>query len=143
MDTYRRIASPTPLSTDWGLAILRVVVGFTFFMHGWQKLFEFGIAGVTNAFTQMGVPLAGIAAPAVATVELVGGLMVMLGFYHRLAALGHVGVMVGAIFFAKMAGGFFAPAGIEFELTLGVAALTIALAGGGAMALQDSLKKSA
>jgi putative oxidoreductase len=125
-----------------GLALLRVTVGFVFAMHGYQKFFQYGLDGVTGGFTQMGVPMANIAAPAVATIELVGGLLVILGLYHRAAALLHVGVMVGAIVFAKMAGGFFAPAGFEFELTLGVAALTIVLAGGGAMALQDSLKKS-
>jgi putative oxidoreductase len=126
-----------------GLALLRVTVGFVFAMHGYQKFFQYGLDGVTGGFTQWGVPMPQFAAPAVATVELVGGLMVMLGFYHRLAALGHVCVMIGAITFAKLSGGFFAPAGFEFELTLGVAALTIVLAGGGAMALQDSLKKSA
>lgn len=125
-----------------GLALLRVTVGFVFAMHGYQKFFQYGLDGVTGGFTQWGVPMAAIAAPVVATVELVGGLMVMLGFYHRVAALGHVGVMIGAITFAKLGGGFFAPAGIELELTLAAAALTIVLAGGGAMALQDSLKKS-
>jgi putative oxidoreductase len=126
-----------------GLALLRVTVGFVFAMHGYQKFFQYGLDGVTGGFTQMGVPLPAIAAPVVATIELVGGLMVILGIYHRIAALLQVGVMVGAIVFAKLAGGFFAPAGFEFELTLGVAALTIVLAGGGAMALQDSLKKGA
>lgn len=126
-----------------GLALLRVTVGFVFAMHGFQKFFQYGLDGVTGGFTQWGVPMAQIAAPAVATVELAGGLLVILGFYHRIAALGHVCVAAGAIVFAKAGGGFFAPAGIELELTLGVAALTIVLAGGGAMALQDSLKKGA
>jgi putative oxidoreductase len=125
------------------LALLRVTVGFVFAMHGYQNFFQYGLDGVTGGFTQWGVPMAQIAAPLVATVELVGGLLVMLGFYHRLAALGHVCVMAGAIFFVKLKGGFFAPAGFELELTLGVAALTVALAGGGVFALQDSLKKGA
>lgn len=124
------------------LALLRITVGFVFAMHGYQKFFQYGLDGVTGGFTQWGVPMAQVAAPLVATVELVGGLMVMLGIYHRLAALGHVCVMVGAIFFVKLNGGFFAPAGFELELTLGVAALTIVLAGGGVFALQDSLKKN-
>ena len=126
----------------WTPVPLRLIVGYGFMAHGYAKILK-GPERFVDIVQAIGFPAPEVMAWATIVVELVGGLMVMLGFYHRLAALGHVGVMVGAIFFAKMAGGFFAPAGIEFELTLGVAALTIALAGGGAMALQDSLKKSA
>ena len=62
-----------------GLALLRVTVGFVFAMHGYQKFFMYGLDGVTGGFTQMGVPMANIAAPLVATVELVGGLLVISG----------------------------------------------------------------
>lgn len=120
-----------------GLALLRLSVGIIFAAHGYQKFFQYGIAGVTQGFTQMGVPLAAVAAPAVATIEFVGGLLMIVGFYHRVAGALQAGVMVGAIVFAKMAGGFFAPSGIEFELMLGVAALTVALAGGGAYTVEE------
>jgi len=116
-----------------GLALLRVTVGIVFMAHGYQKFFQYGLGGVTGAFSGMGIPLPEIAAPMVATIELVGGGLLVLGLFHRVAAALLVGVMVGAIVFAKLSGGFFAPAGIEFELTLGVAALCIALAGGGTM----------
>ena len=86
MDTYRRFASPTPLSTDWGLAILRVVVGFTFFMHGWQKLFVFGHAGVTGFMTQLGIPFPAVSAVLVTAVELAGGLALLFGAFTRVAA---------------------------------------------------------
>lgn len=124
-----------------GLALLRLTVGITFAAHGYQKFFSYGIAGVTRGFTQMGVPLASIAAPSVATIELVGGILMVLGFYHRVVGALQACVMVGAIIFAKLSGGFFAPAGIEFELTLGVAALTIALAGGGAYTVEEMRSK--
>jgi putative oxidoreductase len=123
------------------LAVLRVVVGFVFLMHGYQKFFTNGIAGVTGFFASLGIPLASVAAPSVATVELVGGALVILGFQHRIAAALQTCVVLGAIGFAKMGGGFFAPGGIELELTLAAGAFTIALAGGGAMTLEDALKK--
>jgi uncharacterized membrane protein YphA (DoxX/SURF4 family) len=50
VDTYRRLVGPASLQIDWGLAVLRVVVGFTFLMHGWQKLFEIGTPGLTEMF---------------------------------------------------------------------------------------------
>jgi putative oxidoreductase len=116
-----------------GLALLRVTVGIVMVAHGYQKFFQYGLGGVTSAFTQMGVPLPEIAAPMVAIIELVGGALLVIGLFHRVAAALFAGVMVGAILFAKLSGGFFAPAGIEFELILGVAALCIALAGGGTL----------
>lgn len=124
-----------------GLALLRLTVGIIFAAHGYQKFFQYGIAGVTQGFTQMGIPLATVAAPAVATIEFIGGLLMIVGFYHRVAGALQACVMVGAIVFAKMSGGFFAPGGIEFELMLGVAALTIALAGGGAYTVEEMRRK--
>lgn len=129
------------LRSALGLALLRLTVGIVFLMHGYQKFFTYGLAGVTSSFEQMGVPMAGIAGPVVATIELVGGALMILGFYHRIAGLLQFGVMLGAIVMVKMGGGFFAPAGYEFELVLGVAALTIFLAGGGAYTLEEMRKK--
>jgi putative oxidoreductase len=124
-----------------GLALLRLTLGAVFMAHGYQKFFVYSVAGVTQGFAGMGIPMANLAAPAVATIELVGGLLVVLGFYHRIAAALLVGVMAGAIYFAKMSGGFFAPGGIEFELCLAVMALTIFFAGGGSYTVEEMRKK--
>ena len=59
---------------DLALTILRIVVGVIFVAHGYQKLFVFGLSGVTSGFAGMGVPLAGIVAPLVAILECFGGL---------------------------------------------------------------------
>lgn len=124
-----------------GLAILRVVVGIVFTMHGYQKFFQMGMDGVSGFFASLGIPLASVAAPAVATIEFVGGILVIVGFQHRIAAALQMGVVLGAIIFAKLSGGFFAPNGYEFELTLAAAAACIALAGGGAYTVEEMRKK--
>ena len=123
------------------LLVVRVAGGITLALHGYQKFFTYGVDGVTQGFAGMGIPMASIAAPAVATIELVGGLLVVLGFYHRIAAGLIFGVMLGAIYFAKMSGGFFAPGGIEFELSLAAMALTVFFAGGGSYTLEEMRKK--
>lgn len=63
--------------------VLRVVVGFLFAAHGWQKYNEFTITGTQGAFAQMGVPAADVVAPIIATLELVGGIALILGLATR------------------------------------------------------------
>ncbi len=123
--------SRTGAATAWGLFPLRAVVGVVFLMHGAQKLFVYGIEGTTNAMTQMGIPLPAVSAVVVALVELLGGAALLTGLWARWAALLLAGDMVVAIVAVRLRGGFFAPTGVEFELTLLGAALTLALLGPG------------
>lgn len=120
---------------DLGLAVLRTGAGLVFMAHGGQKLFVFGIDGVTAGFTQMGIPLAAVSAPLVALVELLGGLALVVGLLTRLAAVGLAITMLGAILFVHLAAGFFLPNGSEFALTLLAAAVALALTGAGDFSL--------
>jgi putative oxidoreductase len=116
---------------DFGLAILRVVVGAIFIAHGGQKLFVFGFDGVAGAFGQMGIPMAGILGPFVALVEFFGGLALVTGLLTRLASFGLLSTMLVAILQVHLKNGFFAPNGIEFPLSLLGSTALIALAGAG------------
>ncbi len=124
---------------DIGLAVLRVIVGVVFLAHGAQKLFEYGLGGVTGAFTQMGVPLPAVTGPLVAGLEFLGGIALIAGLLTRLSAVGLAIDMLGAIFLVHLASGFFNPEGIEFPLTLFAALTALALAGPGAFALDNVL----
>ena len=121
----------THTQADIGLAILRTIVGLVFAVHGAQKLFVFGFAGVTGAFTQMGIPMAAVAGPAVALLEFFGGIALIIGLLTRFAGLGLAINMLGAILFVHAKAGFFAPNGVEFVLTLLAGAAALAIAGGG------------
>jgi len=122
---------PSSAQTAWGLLPLRAVIGAVFLMHGGQKLFVYGIAGTTGAMEQMGIPLPAVSAVVVALVELLGGAAVLTGILTRWAGLLLFVDMLVAILKVRWGGGFFAPEGLEFELTLLGAALTLALIGPG------------
>lgn len=125
------IAVVPPQRLGLGLTILRVVIGIVFIVHGAQKLFVFGIGGVTAAFSQMHIPLPMIAAPVVAIVEFVGGIALLVGFVTRIAAVLLAIDMLGAILFVHGRNGFFMPMGYEFALSLMAACAALAVAGPG------------
>lgn len=134
------MTTPTTISRpDAALAALRIGIGGIFAAHGAQKLFVYGIEGVTGAFGGMGIPMPGIVGPLTGVVELAGGLALVFGLLTRLAGLGLAVIMLGAIGFVHLSAGFWAPNGIEFPLALMAGATALALAGAGRYSLDTVL----
>jgi putative oxidoreductase len=109
------------------VTVLRVLAGFLFAAHGWQKFSQFTITGTQASFAQMGVPAAELAAPVVATLELVGGIALILGVLTRVFAALLALDMLGALFLVHAPAGIFAADG-GYELVLILAAAAIAIA---------------
>ena len=79
-------------------AVLRIVAGLMFAMHGTQKLFGFpGDDSPVDLFSLMG--LAGI-------IEFVGGLLIILGLFAGIAAFIASGEMAAAYFMAHASQGW-------------------------------------
>jgi len=127
---------------DIGLTLLRVILGVVFLAHGYQKLFVYGIGGVTGTFTQMGIPAAHLSAYLATFAEFFGGIALLLGLFTRLAAIPVAFTMVVAILQVHLQGGFYAPKGVEYPLTLLVGNIALVVAGGGAFALDNILFKA-
>jgi putative oxidoreductase len=122
------------------ITVLRVILGFLFAAHGWQKFNEWTIAGTQAAFSQMGVPAANISAPLVAGLELAGGIALILGVLTRVVAALLAVNMVGALVLVHASAGVFADkGGYELVLLLGAAALALALTGAGRVSVDRVL----
>jgi putative oxidoreductase len=126
--------------TTSAVTILRVTLGFLFAAHGWQKFNEFTIAGTQASFAKMGVPAAQVTAPVVASLELAGGIALILGILTRVVAALLALDMLGALFLVHAQAGIFAASGgYELVLLLGAAALALALTGGGRISVDRAL----
>jgi putative oxidoreductase len=135
--------SPSARQLNLALAILRVSVGAIFIAHGSQKLFSFGFAGVSGAFGHMGIPFAGFMGPFIALLEFFGGIALVLGLLTRLAALGLVFNMLGAIAFVHLSNGFFLPNGYEYALSLALSSLVLVFSGAGEYSVDALLGRKA
>ena len=120
--------SPSSRQLSIGLAILRVAVAAVFINHGRQKLFVYGFAGVTGAFTQIGVPFPGVMGPLIGLLEFFGGIALMVGFLTRLLGVAFALDMLGAILLVQLKKGF---SGYEFEFLLLGASAALFLTGAG------------
>ena len=136
----KALLKPAPDKVDLAMTIIRVVVGLTFFLHGWQKVFTIGMSGVGGFFGSLGIPAAGFFAIVVSLVELLGGLALMLGVATRLVGLLLAITMLVALLLVHLPNGFFASnGGIELVLVLGVAALAFALTGASSMSVDSRM----
>ena len=130
----------TPATTTAARTILRVVIGLLFAAHGWQKYVQFTLEGTVAAFGQMGVPLASVVAPAMATLELVGGIALVLEVFTRIfAGVLTLGMIGAAVLVHAPAGVFVEAGGFELVAALGAGALAIALVGPGRFSIDRTI----
>lgn len=143
----------TKTRPGYDLAILRVTLGVVLLAHGSQKMLGwfggYGFTGTINAFSQY----MHIAAPItvmVIFIEFFGSLMLITGLFTRVAALGVFGLFTGIFIMASgHSSGFFMnwegaakPEGFEYFLLILGMALTLLIAGGGALSIDKSFSKN-
>jgi putative oxidoreductase len=131
----------------YGPAVLRLAVGAVFVGHGAQKLFGIwggpGIEGTATGFAQIGLAPAMPLAVMVGIVEFVGGGLLILGGLTLVSSLALTFTMLVAIWKVHLAGGFFLPAGFEYNLVLIGALVSLMLTGPGAFSIDGRRARSA
>ena len=135
----------TDTLAPYALAILRVLVGITFLLHGLPKLQ--GLAGFTGFVASLGLPLPGFFAVLVAALEVGGGLLLILGVATRWISLLFIIEMLVTTLLVKLPGpGFIAPqgqpgVGAELDLLLLACALVLLCFGPGQPSVERNVLK--
>lgn len=135
--------SPLARLAGFGPLAARVIVGAIMFAHGLQKLLN-GPANFGGALEGLGVPLPGLMALVVVLVEVVGGLLLIIGLLSRLSALLLTIDLVVAILLVKTGIGFLSPmgspgVGAELDLALIAGLLVVLFAGPGKLSADHAL----
>ncbi len=129
-------------SDSWGLLVLRVVTGIIYIGHGLPK-FGFmggnGLSGLSGWLGSMGVPLPGVAAFLVASVEVGGGALVIVGLMTRLASLAQAFAMLVAIFLVHWDNGMFGQGGYQWALLLMACSICLLIEGAGRYSIDGKL----
>lgn len=129
---------------SWSLLIVRVALGVIFFAHGAQKCFGwfggYGLKGTIGYF-QQALRISPALTVLAALTECFGGLLVLVGFLARPAALGLAVVMITAVAKVHWPSGFFLNWSLEhgkghgYEMNLALLAMCAAVMVGGAGAV--------
>jgi putative oxidoreductase len=139
-------------SNDPLLALLRLVLGVIFFLHGAQFTLGwfggYGFHGTMQFFTHaLGIPA--IFAFLAIMAQFLGGLGLIVGFLSRIAAFGIAADMAVAVIKVHLAVGFFMNwngtqkgEGYEYHLLVIAMAIMIMARGAGALSIDRAIAKA-
>jgi putative oxidoreductase len=126
-----------PRAVAAGATLLRISLGLMWVSHAWFKITAFGIAGFAGWMDSLGLP--GFMAGPVIALEMIGGLLILTGFYARYVSIALLPVLAVATWVHLPNGMIFSNAngGWEYPVFLIVTSVVQALIGDGALALKS------
>ncbi len=125
---------------DLPLLAIRLVLAYGFWTPAMMKWKN--IDGIAEWFASMNYPMPTFNAYAAATTELVGAILLLIGFGTRLISIPLMVIMLVAIFTVHLAGGFDAGNnGFEIPLYYLIMLFTLLVYGGGNISLIGLIKK--
>ncbi|HEU4662205.1 MAG TPA: DoxX family protein [Pseudolabrys sp.] len=127
--------------TDISFTLVRVIIGYILFMHGWGKIGS-GIGGVSAYMAKQGLEPALFFAGAAIFLETVGAVCVAIGLFTRFFAAALAVEMAIAFFDVHLAKGFSVTKdGFEYVLLIGIVLFAIAMRGGGPYSVDRAIGK--
>jgi len=115
--------------------VLRLALGAVFAYHGYDKYLK-GVEGVGGFLGSLGFPMAAAFAVALIAVELIGGIMMILGLFTHWVAKSFVIVSVVAFLTVHASKGFaISGGGYEFIITLLAVSVSLMITGAGKYSL--------
>ncbi|GFZ90069.1 DoxX family protein [Dyella caseinilytica] len=144
----RLTISPLPLPREWYALPLRLMLGLGFMEHGYAKLVR-GPDAFIAILHAIGVPFADLLGWATIVIEIVGGLLILLGAFVPVATLPMIVVLLVAIFTVHLPNGFssiklmsydasgahFGQPGYETDLLYAAGLIALCIGGAGPLAL--------
>ena len=120
-----------------GATLLRITLGLMWISHAWFKISAFGVGGFAGWLDSLGLP--GFMAGPVIALELVGGVLILSGFYARYVSVVLLPVLAVSTWVHLPNGLIFSNAngGWEYPVFLIIASMVHALVGDGALALKS------
>ena len=115
-----------------GLLVLRVVLGLVMAVHGWQKIHG-GMHHHVETVMHLGMP--GWMAYLSIAAEFLGGILLIVGFATRLAALTVLVDMLVAMFKVHIHNGLTGPGGYQTVLILAAMSFALIFFGAGALSV--------
>jgi putative oxidoreductase len=148
--------APLPLPIICYAIPLRLIVGLGFVQHGYAKLSR-GANGFIGILHAMGMPFPHLLGWATIIVEIVGGLLILVGALVPVAAVPMIVVLLVAIFTVHLPNGFssiklmsydaigahFGQPGYETDLLYVASLVALCIGGAGPFSLDNYLKHRA
>ena len=152
--TSKFVIAPLPVPAALYAIPLRLVVGFGFMQHGYAKLAR-GPEDFINVLHAIGVPAPFLLGWATIIVEIVGGLLILLGAFVPVATIPMVIVLLVAIVTVHLPNGFssiklqsfdaagahFGQPGYETDLLYLAALIALCLGGPGPLSVDGYLSR--
>lgn len=125
---------------SWSLTLLRVVTGLVLLNHGWPKLFGDPSvkAGLLAFFESTVLPAPGAMLMLAGIIEVVGGILLILGAFVCYTTLVVAIEFLVIILFVKLTNGF---TSMELDLFVLSSALLLMTNGAGALSAESMMKK--
>jgi putative oxidoreductase len=150
----RFLVAPLPVPANWYAIPLRIILGLGFFEHGYAKLSR-GPDNFIAILHAIGIPFSDVLGWATILVEMIGGLLILVGAFVPVATVAMVTVLMVAIFTVHLPNGFssiklvsydvmgahFGQPGYETDLLYMAGLLALCAGGAGPLSLDDRFKK--